>query len=84
MPLMLTEKQLAQLAAAGGATFDRLFLQLTIQHHAGALVLVEQLRASGGGVEAESYTFFAEVEADQRIEIARMQELQGDFDTASD
>jgi uncharacterized protein (DUF305 family) len=84
MPLMLTEKQLAQLAAAGGATFDRLFLQLMIQHHAGALVMVEQLRASGGGVEAESYTFSAEVEANQRIEIARVQELQADFDTASD
>ncbi len=55
-----------------------------IQHHAGALVMVEQLRANGGGVEAESYTFSAEVEADQRIEIARMQELQTDFDTASD
>ena len=75
MPGMLTEEQFARLAAATGAEFDRLFLELMIQHHEGALVMVGELHAGGGGVEPESFSFSAHVEADQEIEIRRMREL---------
>jgi uncharacterized protein (DUF305 family) len=46
MPGMITQAQLAELAAARGVAFDRLFLELMIQHHEGALVMVDTLFAS--------------------------------------
>jgi uncharacterized protein (DUF305 family) len=75
MPGMLTESQFARLRAASGGEFDRLFCELMIQHHRGALVMVDQQRATGGGVEAEGYKVSADIEADQRIEIRRMREV---------
>lgn len=75
MPGMLTEAQLTRLGAAEKGQFDRLFCRQMIQHHAGALVMVDELRAAGGGSEPESYRTSAEIEADQRIEIRRMREL---------
>jgi uncharacterized protein (DUF305 family) len=81
MPGMLTEEQMAQLAAAMGPQFDRLFLESMIKHHIGALTMVSDLFATAGaGQEAEIFAFASDVDADQRIEIRRMgtmlQELQ--------
>ena len=54
MPGMLSEPPSSQqLAAARGEAFDRLFLELMIRHHQGALTMVEQLYAAGGGLESE-------------------------------
>jgi len=75
MPGMLTERQLAQLGRAKGRPFDRLFLEFMIRHHEGALTMVRRLYAAGGGLESEADSFARHVEADQRIEIARMQQL---------
>lgn len=77
MPGMLTREELERLAAATGAEFDRLFLESMIRHHEGALTMVAQLFASqGAGQEPEIYRFAAEVDADQRGEIARMRRMQ--------
>ena len=43
MPGMLTPEQMQALAKATGRTFDHLFLTGMIQHHTGALVMVEDL-----------------------------------------
>jgi len=75
MPGMLTEEQLARLEAADGSTFDRLFLEYMIQHHQGALQMVDELYAAGGGQESAIDQFARHVESDQGIEIARMQEM---------
>ena len=75
MPGMLTESQFARLSAARGGEFDRLFCDLMIQHHRGALAMVDQQRATGGGIEAEGYRVSADIEADQRIEISRMRQV---------
>ena len=75
MPGMLTEAELKRLEAAGGRAFDRLFLELMIRHHEGALTMVRRLYASGGGLEPEADLFARHVEADQAIEIARMEQL---------
>ncbi|GAA2711172.1 DUF305 domain-containing protein [Micromonospora olivasterospora] len=75
MPGMLTDEQLGQLRQARGAEFDRLFLTLMIRHHQGALAMVRELYATGGGLEPASDQFAREVDADQSIEIQRMQEL---------
>jgi uncharacterized protein (DUF305 family) len=73
MPGMLTPEQMTRLSGANGAEFDRLFLEFMIQHHAGALTMVEELFANpGAGQESEIFTFASEVETDQRMEIDRM------------
>ena len=75
MPGMLTEPQLRRLERARGRAFDRLFVRDMIHHHRGALTMVRQLYAAGGGVEPEADAFARHVEADQSIEIARMEQL---------
>jgi uncharacterized protein (DUF305 family) len=75
MPGMLTEAQLAELREAKGEQFDRLFYQYMIQHHTGALQMVERLYTEKGGTEPEIDQFATHVDSDQRIEIARMQQL---------
>jgi uncharacterized protein (DUF305 family) len=73
MPGMLTEQEMAALASAKGAEFDRLFLEGMIKHHAGALTMVQELFATAGaGQEVEIFSFAADVDADQRMEIDRM------------
>jgi uncharacterized protein (DUF305 family) len=73
MPGMLTAGEMERLAATTGREFDRLFLESMIKHHAGALVMVQELFASpGAGQEAEIFAFTSDVDADQRMEIDRM------------
>ncbi len=73
MPGMLSEPELQELTAASGAEFDRLFLEFMIRHHKGALTMVEQLYAAGGGLESSADAFARHVDSDQQIEIGRMQ-----------
>ncbi len=75
MPGMVSADKLARLAAAGGREFDGRFLQYMIRHHRGALTMVRRLAAANGGAEPEIGAFSRHVEADQGIEIGRMQEL---------
>lgn len=73
MPGMLTPEEMARLTAATGVDFDRLFLGYMIKHHAGALVMVEELFATpGAGQDSEIFAFASDVEADQQMEIDRM------------
>jgi uncharacterized protein (DUF305 family) len=76
MPGMLTPEEMAELAAASGSAFDRLFLERMIRHHEGALVMVEELLAAEGAAQApEVYRFASDIVADQQAEIGRMQAL---------
>lgn len=76
MPGMLSAEQVAQLRAARGAEFDRLFLAFMIQHHEGALEMVDALfSAHGGGVDDTIYKIASDTFADQGAEIDRMQRL---------
>jgi uncharacterized protein (DUF305 family) len=77
MPGMLTPEQMKALDAARGAKFDELFLTGMIQHHKGALAMVADLRAAGGGRETNIGDFLNEVDNDQRMEIVRMYGLLG-------
>ena len=77
MPGMLTAEQMSELRAAKGAAFDRLFLELMIQHHEGALTMVKELMASpGAGQESSVYAFSSDVVADQSAEITRMRRMR--------
>jgi uncharacterized protein (DUF305 family) len=76
MPGMLTAEEMAQLAAARGPAFDRLFLQGMIKHHEGALSMVRTLFATAGAAQdPDIFTFASDVDADQRMEIDRMRAL---------
>ena len=73
MPGMLSPEQMAQLDAARGREFDRLFLTFMIQHHQGAITMVEQLlRAPGAAQDGPIFRFAVDVNADQSTEIDRM------------
>jgi uncharacterized protein (DUF305 family) len=79
MPGMLTAEQMKQLDAARGPDFDRLFLTGMMQHHQGAITMVNQLFASpGGGEELYVFRFASDVNVDQQTEIERMRLMLGD------
>lgn len=76
MPGMLTDEQMKQLDAARGVEFDRLFLTFMIQHHRGALTMVDKLFNTPGAAQDEIVFKFAnDVQADQTTEIDRMQQM---------
>jgi len=76
MPGMLTEDQMKELDAARGVEFDRLFLTYMIQHHKGAIKMVETLENSPGADQDEIvFKFSNDVQADQSTEIDRMQQM---------
>ncbi|HEX6125977.1 MAG TPA: DUF305 domain-containing protein [Pyrinomonadaceae bacterium] len=79
MPGMLTQEQMEALKNAKGAEFDRLFLTGMIQHHKGALVMVEELfNTAGSGQDSELFNFATEVDNGQRAEIRVMETMLGE------
>lgn len=76
MPGMLTPQQLAQLEAARGVEFDRLFLTLMIQHHEGALQMVDDLFANPRAAQDVDVSVFAnDVKTVQTAEIGVMYQM---------
>lgn len=76
MPGMLSDDEMAQLAKARGAEWDKLFLKFMIKHHEGALKMVEELFATHGAAQGDDiYAFASDVFADQTAEIERMQKM---------
>ena len=76
MPGMLTPEQLTELDKARGADWDRLFLQDMIQHHNGAIEMVETLFSSQGAVQDEYiFKFASDVHVDQITEVNRMTKM---------
>jgi uncharacterized protein (DUF305 family) len=79
MPGMLTSAQMDELKKAKGAEFDRLFLEGMIQHHKGALVMVDELfNTAGSGQDSELFNFATEVDTGQRAEIRIMEIMLGE------
>jgi uncharacterized protein (DUF305 family) len=84
MPGMLSEAQLKQLDQAKGPEFDRLFLTFMIQHHKGAVRMVEKLFATPGAARDETVFKFAnDVSVDQRTEVARMERMLAQLGSSS-
>ena len=74
MPGMLTPEQMKVLAKASGSAFDHLFLTGMIQHHTGALIMVEDLfDTPGAGQEPVLFDFATDIDNTQRAEIKIMQ-----------
>jgi len=73
MPGMLTPQQMSALAKARGAQFDHLFLTGMIQHHGGALTMVDDLfHTPGAGQEPVLFDFATDIENTQSAEIKIM------------
>jgi uncharacterized protein (DUF305 family) len=73
---MATPEQMAELAAAKGTAFDRLFLTLMITHHDGAVTMVEELlEQPGSAFDPALFEFTTEVTNGQTAEIERMNAL---------
>lgn len=76
MPGMLSDEQMRKLDQARGGEFDRLFFTYMIQHHQGAITMVEEVFAAYGGTQDERvYRFASDVYADQLAEIDRMEQM---------
>jgi uncharacterized protein (DUF305 family) len=76
MPGMLTADQMAELDAARDEEFDRLFLTYMIQHHQGALTMVQELFATYGAAQNDLvFKIASDIGADQTSEIERMQSM---------
>ncbi len=70
---MLTQEQLTELSEAKNENFDKLFLKYMIQHHSGALTMVNKLINTDGAVQdEEAFKLSADINVDQITEIERM------------
>ena len=73
---MATPEQMTQLSESKSTDFDRLYLQLMITHHDGAIKMVEELREQPGSTYDPLLNEFASnVTNDQAVEIERMNAL---------
>lgn len=76
MPGMLNPAQLAQLDSTRGQSFDRLFLTYMIQHHKGALTMVQQLVSTPGAAQDPLvFQFASDISSGQAAEIDRMRHV---------
>lgn len=70
---MLSDEQMRRLDEARGREWDRLFLEFMIQHHEGAVMMVEELFATDGAANDDfTYKMASDIQVDQRTEIRRM------------
>lgn len=73
---MLSPAQLDELRAAQGVHFDRTYLRLMIQHHNGAVMMVDELFAEDGAAHDDlTFKLASDIQVDQRSEIARMERM---------
>ncbi|MDP6652704.1 MAG: DUF305 domain-containing protein, partial [Gammaproteobacteria bacterium] len=80
MPGMLSDEQMAELEQAQGAEFDSLFLDYMIEHHLGAIEMVENLLDQRGAAQDPVlYTFTSDITSDQSSEIERMDAMLAGF-----
>ncbi|GIG11085.1 DUF305 domain-containing protein [Catellatospora coxensis] len=73
MPGMMSDAQLAALEAASGREFDRMFSELMIAHHEGAITMAQQELAGGANPAAKELA--QQIIAAQQAEIATMKAL---------
>jgi len=79
---MARPEQMAELATLQGTDFDRMFLQLMIPHHEGAITMVEELlEQPGAAYDPMLYEFTSDIVNDQAAEIERMNSLLGSLST---
>lgn len=73
MPGMMTSEEMARFNAAAGPEFDRLFLDMMIRHHEGAIEMARTEQQQGLNPAAKALA--ATIEKDQAAEISQMRQL---------
>jgi uncharacterized protein (DUF305 family) len=73
MPGMMTDEQVQQLTAASGAAFDKMFLEMMIAHHQGAIEMADTVIADGSNTDALALA--ESIKTSQAAEISEMQQL---------
>ena len=80
MPGMLMLDQLQELTTLKDAAFDVKFLEFMIQHHTGAIFMVDELMAADGATnDEESYRLAVDIYAEQVTEIDMMKLMLQDI-----
>ncbi|MGY2010610.1 DUF305 domain-containing protein [Nocardia gipuzkoensis] len=75
MPGMMSAEQMAALQAASGPDFDRQWLTMMIEHHAGAIAMAETELADGANPDAKALA--GTIIAAQQAEIEQMRAMLG-------
>lgn len=73
MPGMMDEDEMNDLMAASDADWDRMFLQMMIEHHEGAIEMAQAEVEQGQNPDAVAMA--EKIISDQRAEIAQMEQL---------
>lgn len=74
MPGMASEDEMAALAEASGVDFDRMFTQMMIAHHGGALQMCQQVQTEGANGDVEALA--ATIEQQQSDELETLEGIQ--------
>lgn len=81
MPGMMSPEQMSSLAALSGPDFDRMWLEMMINHHTGAIDMAETEQATGTNPEAKKLA--DSIITAQQSEIDRMKAMLGQNRTAT-
>jgi uncharacterized protein (DUF305 family) len=72
---MMTEEEMGQLGQATGADFDRMWVQMMIKHHQGAVAMAKTEVEKGGDADAKALA--QQIITAQEAEITQMQGMAG-------
>ncbi|MGY4911979.1 DUF305 domain-containing protein [Micromonospora aurantiaca (nom. illeg.)] len=73
MPGMMSEQQMRDLAAAKGPAFDKMFAEMMIAHHKGAIDMARTEQADGSNPEAKALA--ATIASDQAAEVQTLRKI---------
>lgn len=73
MPGMMSDDDMAKLKAATGTAFDRMFVQMMIAHHKGAIQMAQDEQNNGADPQAKALA--ATIEKTQTAEVATLEAI---------
>jgi uncharacterized protein (DUF305 family) len=81
---MLSQEQLVELSNAKGELFDELYLKYMIQHHQGAVTMVQTLiNTDGAAQDEQAFRLSTDINVDQITEIERMKRMLSEIQSES-
>ncbi|MCF6468277.1 DUF305 domain-containing protein [Nonomuraea sp. MG754425] len=75
MPGVMSEEDMTELEAAGGAEFDKLFAQQMIAHHEGAIEMARTEQRDGSNPQAMELA--KTIETTQQVEVEQLRKILG-------
>lgn len=75
---VMTAEDMEQLEAASGPDFDRMFLEMMIEHHRGAIAMARDVQSAG--FHPDVLALADDVVADQEAEVQEMEQLLAELD----